>query len=159
VHKYTKYGQCLPEFCAQIHKIYKLFTIVKITMVKKFLHPQEIETYYVIPTIRKYMALSMKERGMKQMHIAKILAIKDAAVSQYISEKRGNQLQFDKKIIDEIKKATEHMQDEKEMVKETQRILSLIRENATLCAIHKKYCIVPKECNPKEMNCIAYERF
>lgn len=125
-------------------------------MVKKFLHPQEIETYYVIPSIRKHLTIFMKEKGLKQMEIAKILAIKDAAVSQYLSEKRGNQLNFDKKIIEEIRKASNTIVDEKTMVMETQRLLGFIRNSAQLCQIHRKYCIVPKECNPKQMGCVAY---
>ena len=35
-------------------------------MVNKLLLPQEIETFYVIPTLRRYLALNLLQQGMSQ---------------------------------------------------------------------------------------------
>ena len=54
-----------------------------------FLQPQEIEVFYIIPAIRRHIAMYMKLRGLKQNKIAELLHIDKAAVSQYIKKKRG----------------------------------------------------------------------
>ena len=54
-------------------------------MASKLLLPQEIETFYVIPSLRRQLALCLKEKGMKQKDIAQLLGIDTAAVSQYLS--------------------------------------------------------------------------
>ena len=123
-------------------------------MVKKLMLPQEIETFYVIPTVRKHFAMLMKEKGMKQMQIAKILGIRDAAVSQYLSEKRGNKVKFDKEIIDEIKKAVPRLKNPQSMIRETQKILYLIKETKALCRLHAKHSDVPCNCDPTAMGCL-----
>lgn len=115
--------------------------------------PQEIETFYIIPTIRKYLARFMKAEGMKQREIAKVLSLRDAAVSQYLNNKRGNKIDFDKAIIAEIKKAAKTIRDQNSMITETQRILNLIKKTKTLCELHRKFGYAPKGCNPEETHC------
>ena len=50
----------------------------------------EVSARKVLPIIRKELALAMKEQGMKTGEIAKILETSPAAISQYISGKRGH---------------------------------------------------------------------
>ena len=56
----------------------------------KVLQPQEVEVFYLLPTLRKEIAKALKTRGHDQKRIAAMLGVTDAAVSQYISGKRGS---------------------------------------------------------------------
>ncbi|MGZ4907518.1 MAG: transcriptional regulator [Halobacteriota archaeon] len=49
----------------------------------------EIIVQYVLPAIRAEMAVRMKEEGMSQAQIARILGVTPAAVTQYVKRKRG----------------------------------------------------------------------
>ncbi|MGD0329490.1 MAG: Fis family transcriptional regulator [Nitrososphaeria archaeon] len=53
----------------------------------------ERATKYILPTIRGLIAKELvEEHGFSQSHAAKVLGITQAAVSQYISSKRGGKL-------------------------------------------------------------------
>lgn len=132
-------------------------TVIFNSMVNQaLLHPQEVEVYYIIPTIRRYLAICMKEHGLKQREIAKILNIKEAAVSQYISNKRGSKLKFSRFIEDSIRESSSKIKDNFSLITETQRILKLIRESGELCSFHKKLSPVPTNCNPLKTGCLPY---
>ncbi len=52
--------------------------------------PCEIITWYVLPVIRRELAtLLVKEHGITQKKTAELLGLTDAAISQYVSKKRG----------------------------------------------------------------------
>jgi predicted transcriptional regulator len=122
-------------------------------MVKRLLLPQEIETFYVIPSIRKYLAIAMKKNGMRQKDIAEIMMVNSAAISQYTSQKRGNKVTFGKEIKSEIEKSAKMVVDQQTYVQETQRLLRVIRTSCTLCEIQKKYTDLSMDCSPEIMNC------
>ena len=123
------------------------------------LHPQEVEVYYIIPTIRHYLTIFMKKEGLKQKEIAKILNIKEAAVSQYLSNKRGSRFKFSKEIENAIKESAYKIKNNFSLITETQRILKLIRESHELCKIHKQLSPVPKTCNPLKTGCLPYQHY
>ncbi len=50
----------------------------------------EVSARKVLPIIRKELAVAMKARGKKTGEIAKLLDTTPAAISQYISGKRGH---------------------------------------------------------------------
>ena len=53
----------------------------------------ERTTKYILPTVRGLIAKDLvEEYGFSQSHTAKMLGISQAAVSQYISSKRGGKL-------------------------------------------------------------------
>ncbi len=122
-------------------------------MVNRLLHPQEIEVFYVLPALRKHIALSMKEQGMKQKDIAEVLQIEGATVSQYVSEKRANKITFNESLLEEIKQATARITDKLSMIREIQHLLRRVRETNTLCTIHHSISNLPENCTPTEMGC------
>ena len=122
-------------------------------MASKLLLPQEIETFYVIPSLRRQLALCLKEKGMKQKDIAQLLGIDTAAVSQYLSAKRGSKITFEGKVMEEIQASAGAIKDHYSYLRETQRLLRVIRETNTLCQIHKQFSPVPGNCEPKEIGC------
>jgi predicted transcriptional regulator len=124
---------------------------------QKLLLPQEVETYYIIPTLRRYIAKYLKEQGLKQKDIASLLMVHTAAISQYTSAKRGNQIQFGKEVEKEIKKSTEKITDTNSYIKEMQRLLKFIRNTKVLCKIHCQFSNLPLKCNPYVTGCSEKE--
>ena len=127
--------------------------MITTTSHKTLLHPQEIETFYVLPTLRRYIALGLKERGMKQKDIAQMLGISSASISQYTSTKRGHQIQFPLEIIEEIRKAVLKITDRFTYFQQTQHLLYVIREQKVLCQIHMQFSDVPALCEPLAIGC------
>ncbi len=52
--------------------------------------PCEIVVWYVIPAIRSELAKDLLALGMKQKQVSELMDITQPAVSQYITDKRGN---------------------------------------------------------------------
>ena len=124
-------------------------------MVKAFLMPQEIETFYVIPALRSNLADALREKGMKQKDVAEIMGINSATISQYKSQKRGQKISFTAEIITEIKKSASKISDRYTYIYETQRLLRIIRERKVLCHIHHQFSDVPSLCDPGKVGCSA----
>lgn len=122
-------------------------------MVNKLLLPQEIETFYIIPTLRRYLAVFMAERGVRPKDIAVLLRVNKSAISQYKSAKRGHNLEFPKEIVREIRKSALLIHDTLSYLRETQRLLACIRETKVLCQVHKHISPVPKSCEPDTVGC------
>jgi len=115
--------------------------------------PQEIETFYIIPTLRKHVALALQEQGLKQKDIALILGINSSAISQYRSLKRGDKVQFKESVKIEIKKSALRIKDQLSYIGEIQRLLQFIRTSGALCHIHKQLTFIPTHCEPTLVNC------
>jgi predicted transcriptional regulator len=52
--------------------------------------PCEIVVWYVAPVIKSELAKELSRRGMSQVKIAAVIDVTQAAVSQYLSKKRGS---------------------------------------------------------------------
>ncbi len=120
-----------------------------------FLQPQEIEVFYILPALRRHLAMYMKLQGLKQNKIAEILHIEKSAVSQYIKKKRGNNVEFSENVLNEIAKSASKIRDEFSLLGETQRLLRLIKSSGDLCRIHKNISSIPEDCEPEKINCFG----
>ncbi|MBU0898294.1 MAG: cysteine desulfurase NifS [Nanoarchaeota archaeon] len=109
--------------------------------------PQEIEVWYVLPAIRKEFAMKMVKKGMKQREIANKLGITEAAISQYIKNKRASKIKLDEKIIKEIDRAVERVLKGSSVLQEIQNVCSFVKREGYLCKIHRKYGTPPKKCD------------
>ncbi len=113
----------------------------------KIIHPQEIEAWYVLPLIRKELAMAMKKEGLGQKEIAKLLGVTEAAVSQYVNNKRGNDFQIEDDLkylfIDASKKI---MKDNSLIFAEIQNILKILWDKGFVCEVHKKKSWCPEDC-------------
>ncbi|MBI4159064.1 hypothetical protein HY500_02280 [Candidatus Woesearchaeota archaeon] len=118
-----------------------------------FLQPQEVESLYIIPALRKHFAVEMKKNGLKQKQIASLLCIEDAAVSQYLNDKRGNKIKLSKDTLNEVSKSTIGIRDKASFLRETQRILRFIGDTGEICKIHKQVSDVPEDCTPVLAQC------
>jgi uncharacterized protein len=100
--------------------------------------PQEIEVWYLIPALRKELArIFIEDYGLSQKKAAEILGITGAAISQYLSRKRGNEIKFSKEETGKIKKkAGEIIKDEKEAMKKIYELSVSLRKSKAICGIH-----------------------
>jgi len=73
----------------------------------------EIIVQYVLPVIRAEMAVRMKEEGISQAQIARILGVTPAAVNQYVKSKRGTAGQ-DAEVLEVIDDYLEEYKDDPE---------------------------------------------
>lgn len=110
--------------------------------------PQEIEVWYVLPAIRKQLALTLITNfGLKQKKVASLLGIRESTVSQYIKEKRAREITFSEKVNNEIKKsASVIFKDSSKLVSEVQKICKVIKSERILCQIHKMHSKTPVNC-------------
>lgn len=111
--------------------------------------PQEIEVWYVIPALRRELSKTLVSTGLTQRRAAEILGIKESAVSQYLSNKRGGDLTFTKTETEEIKHSAETLiQDPNKIMHELHRLTKLMRNCGLTCRLHKKK-------NPELYDCDA----
>ena len=113
------------------------------------LYPQEIEVWYILPVIRKELAKSLLEKGLTQKQIAQKMNITEAAVSQYIKEKRATLIKLNNKIKREIEKSSNRIiKKNSSIIKEIKSINNLIWKDKIICKIHQKYDkLMKNKCN------------
>lgn len=116
-------------------------------MVNRLLQPQEIEVFYVLPAIRRELALAMKSAGKSQKEIAKLLGVTEPAISQYMSQKRASSLKFSEKICAHIGESAARITSEMALMREVQRLLHIIRDERVVCQLHEKLSPSVKNCN------------
>jgi len=111
--------------------------------------PQEIEVWYLIPALRRELTLALVKEGMKQREVAESLGITEAAVSNYVKEKRASELKFSKAELVKISKAAAHIKEDSNTSMEN--ILYLTNEfrgSKAVCDLHRKHdSSVSKECD------------
>lgn len=103
--------------------------------------PQEIEVWYVIPAIRRELARVLVEKhNMKQKDIAKLLGTTEAAISQYLHNKRAQEIQFSQEMKKEVEIAAKLIvKDSKRAVSEILRLVNLAKKQGFACDLCKKY--------------------
>lgn len=116
-------------------------------MVKILIQPQEVEVLYIIPAIRRALAVELKALGMKQKDIASLLAVTEAAVSQYLNQKRAAAISLDERMQAEVKISAKRVKDQMTMLIEIQRLLRMIKLSDTICKIHRQYSNMPSACS------------
>jgi len=114
--------------------------------------PQEIEVRYIIPAIRGNLAkILVGEKKFSQKEAARLLKLSEAAVSQYLHSKRGTEVMFSEKIIDEIRNSAERIikegGDRRIFSAEIYRICGLTNVKQVLCDIHRKQSSELEDCN------------
>ena len=102
--------------------------------------PQEIEVWYLIPALRRELAKTfIKDYKLSQKKAADILGLTEAAVSQYVKDKRGSELKFSKADKENIKKTAKKIIDNPEnIITELYNLCSVFRGCKNLCELHKK---------------------
>ncbi len=99
-------------------------------------HPQEIEVWYILPAIRRELVLALKGMGKAQKEIAHLLNITEAAVSQYVTEKRAKEIAFTEEVKKIIKEAAAKIKDPESAFHQIQKINEFIKKSKALCQLH-----------------------
>ena len=107
--------------------------------------PQEIEVFYIIPTIRSSLTRYLKQRGMTQKQIASLFGLRESTVSQYVKLRRASSIRFSKDIDKKISESARRIESRFDVIREIQTILKAIRKSGEICSIHKSFCTLP--CN------------
>lgn len=109
--------------------------------------PQQVEVWYIIPAIRKEFAKAMIAKGMTQKATAETLGVTEAAISQYIKNKRAKEeINFGKDIEKKIEESIELIIQGADVLGETKKICDLARKNGVVCTISKKMGLASKSC-------------
>ncbi len=103
--------------------------------------PQEIEVWYIIPAVRRELAMALiRKHKLKQNKVAEILGTSEAAISQYLSNKRGKEIKFSEKMRKEFEKSAEKIiKDNKRAMIEMLRLIKLGKEDGVSCGLCRKY--------------------
>lgn len=99
--------------------------------------PQEIDAWYVIPALRREIALClMREYRISYERIGKTLGVSKAAVSQYIKRKRAARIRLHPKVMVEVERACVRVaKGKRAAVAEIARILGLIHAKSWHCEL------------------------
>ena len=108
---------------------------------------QELEVWYVIPTIRKELALAMKNKGLKQVEIAKRLDLTKSAITQYLNESRGNEIKLTPELREQVSISANRIQSSQDTIREIQYLIGLSREQKVACQLHKVLDKTFSNCN------------
>ncbi|MFC1801276.1 transcriptional regulator [Nanoarchaeota archaeon] len=113
---------------------------------KKLIFPQEIEVWYILPAIRKYMALELIKSGLNQSQVSKLLDCSRASINQYTKQQRGQEI-LNSKIKQEIKKSSSLIINNKSNVfQEIMRVNQIVKNTGLLCQLHKKLGLAKCSC-------------
>ncbi|MAG60306.1 hypothetical protein CL619_00820 [archaeon] len=119
---------------------------------RKVTYPQEIEVWYVLPAIRKQIALALIKKRMTQKEVAKIMGITEASISHYKKSKRaGYDILETPQIKEQIAIAVEKVAKEnKTLTSEILRLNKLVKDSGLLCKIYAEntnLCEADRPCN------------
>ncbi len=112
--------------------------------------PQEIEVWYLIPALRRELAkIFIANFKMSQRQVSEILGITESAVSQYLNAKRGSELKFSEKEMEDIKKTAETIfANDGNSNEELYRLCVTLRACDSLCDFHRKQdSSISKDCD------------
>jgi|SaaInlStandDraft_3_1057020.scaffolds.fasta_scaffold112984_2 uncharacterized protein len=108
--------------------------------------PQEVEVWFILPSLRKEYVNSFLDIGLKQNEIAKILNITESAVSQYKKNKRGNKTSYSNEILSLIKKSAMKIKTPNKFKQEFQRMLKTIKHTRMMCNICHDHIDAKNDC-------------
>ncbi len=98
--------------------------------------------WYLIPTVSASLAKQLAKEGLSQSQIAEKLGTTRAAVSQYLSGKRGTELRLgkkSKKALDALaKKLAKSESDDAGLSLAMCGICAIARKEKVLCSLHRK---------------------
>ncbi|HLD73030.1 MAG TPA: helix-turn-helix domain-containing protein [Candidatus Nanoarchaeia archaeon] len=114
----------------------------------KLIFPQEIEVWYILPAIRKKIALKLVERGLAQKEVAELMGVTPAAISQYKKQKRAKEEIFDVGMEKELERSIEKIvQNKNSLGEEIIRLNQLLKEKGIVCKIYNQVCALQKSKN------------
>lgn len=98
--------------------------------------PCEMVVWDVLPSIRAAVAEELVKRGLAQKEVSKLLGITPPAVSQYVSKKRGYNIEFGEEIKASISKLADDLMEKKvdSPVDRICEICKMMRDDDAACS-------------------------
>ena len=117
-------------------------------MVIQLLQPQELEVYYLLPALRSELAKALKLQGKSQKEIAQLFGVSEPAVSQYVHEKRGADVEFTPELQKTIAESAKRIADNVTFIRETQLLLQKVWKEKFICTVchDQNGTAIPKNC-------------
>ena len=118
--------------------------------------PCEIVIWYILPAIRRELTRSLVEEfGRSQRETAHILKLTDAAVSQYLSDKRGKLVIKDAEILEKISIIAKQITEGKEIaIEDFCRICVMMRRSPE---VNKEFAVSLLPCAMDETELLLTE--
>jgi len=109
--------------------------------------PQEISTWYIIPAIRREFVKEMINQGLSQKKAADRLGLTEAAVSNYMKDKRASQVKLNDHIKEMIKGSVVNiLSKQSDVFTEVYNVVKECEKDFTVCQIHAAYDEIPEGC-------------
>jgi uncharacterized protein len=103
--------------------------------------PCELIVWDILPSIRAATAEELVKRGISQKEVSKMLGITPPAVSQYVSKKRGYNIEFREDIRQSIGKLADDLIEERvkgnELVPRICEICRMLQDDEAACIYTK----------------------
>ncbi|OFV68534.1 MAG: XRE family transcriptional regulator [Candidatus Syntrophoarchaeum caldarius] len=110
--------------------------------------PCELIVWYILPSIRAGLASTLIESGVSQKEVAAKLGITQAAVSQYLSKKRGSSTELGEEAMNAIRELGDSIiAGDFDLLTGICDICRIVRKSGVLCDIHREMETVPDNCN------------
>ncbi len=112
--------------------------------------PCEIIIWYLLPAIRSTLAKELATLGLSQKEISEKLGISEAAVSQYMKNKRGKKVAFTAEFYELVRNIARQIAPSTpplEVYRKTCNLCLELRKKAILCDLHRRIDTVPEECD------------
>ncbi|HEV8289364.1 MAG TPA: helix-turn-helix domain-containing protein [Candidatus Norongarragalinales archaeon] len=104
------------------------------------IQPQEVETFYLLPALRSELCRALVEEGLSQRDVAQLLGLTEAAVSQYVHNKRAQQVELSKKAVGQVEKSARAIvQGRIDAFHALSVLCDSIKQSGELCDIHMKF--------------------
>lgn len=114
-------------------------------MVQKIIYAEEVEVWYILPSIRKNLVEGLVKEGLSQKEIAKLMNLTEAAVSNYLKKKRANSKIFPQDFNKEIGISTKKIISNKKLLhSELLRLNKLAISKGIVCKLHKEKTVLKK---------------
>ena len=109
--------------------------------------PQEISTWYIIPAIRREFVKEMINQGLTQRKAAEKLGLTEAAVSNYMKDKRASEVKLNDHIKELIKGSVVNiLSKQSDVFTELYNVVKECEKDLTVCQIHAVYDEIPEGC-------------
>lgn len=114
--------------------------------------PCELIVWYILPTIRSELSKELVNNfKMSQKEVSQRLGLTEAAVSQYLKDKRGRGKSLNKNMESAIKtlakKIAEYDIELTEVISETCKVCSTIKKGKAICELHRQKSDIPETCD------------